>query len=185
MRHQQEDHTEMNADPKRETAGQGDGMMRAQSARTLNRKGIHVVFARLLAKWSYRLQAIFASIGFFIVLLPTLSEPWRVAIKTFPFAAWIFNEFSTLGAGALLLVAIIMVPFFILNFMIKSYPGGWDPTKEGGFPGPKQIIEKELYPCNKREEFVFWVGIFLGFIGTTVWLYLPFGVLSCFIRMGD
>jgi len=149
-----------------------------------SRKARQMVAAIWLAKWSYRLQALFASIGFFLVLLPTLNNPWRVIIEAFSLTAWIFRAFSTLSGVALILLALLMVLFLILNFMVKDYPGGWNPTKEWGFPSPRQVVEKELYPRNRKEEFVFWIDIFFGVVATTVWLYLPFGVLAYFIRKG-
>lgn len=79
---------------------------------------------------------------------------------------------------------VIMVPFIILNVMVKDYPGGWDPTKEWGFPSPKEIVEKSLYPERGREVFVFWVGIVFGVIGTATMLYFPFGLMAFFFRIG-
>lgn len=147
-----------------------------------SRRARQMAAARWLAKWSYRLQALFASIGFFVVLLPVLNKSWRGIIETYSPTAWIFHEFSALGGWALLLLGVLLGAHLILNFMAKDYPGGWNPTKEWGFPSPAQIVEKRLYPQNRREEFVFWVGIFIGTVGTTFWLYLPFGVLAYFIR---
>lgn len=148
----------------------------------LRRREIHIASARWLAKWSLPMQIGFAAIGFFIVLLPTLSTSWREIIELVPLTAWIFHEFSTLGPASIYLLAVIMVPFFILNIMVKSYPGGWNPTQEWGFPSPKHVIEKNIYPRTSKEEFVYWVSHLLGIIGTAIWLYLPFGVLAFLIR---
>ncbi|WP_459724375.1 hypothetical protein [Sideroxyarcus sp. TK5] len=148
------------------------------------RRARQMAAAQWLAKWTYRLQALFASIGFFLVLLPVLNNQWREVIEAFALTAWIFRVFSTLTGGALILLGILMLLFLILNFMVKDYPGGWNPTKEWGFPSPKQVVERELYPRNRKEEFVFWIDIIFGIVGTTFWLYLPFGVLAYFIRIG-
>ena len=149
-----------------------------------SRRARQMAAARWLAKWSYRLQALFASIGFFLVLLPALNNPWREIIEAFSLTEWVFRAFSTLSGGAIIWLGILMLLHLILNFMVKDYPGGWNPTKEWGFPSPQQVVEKELYPRNRKEEFVFWIGIILGTVGTTFWLYLPFGVLAYFIRIG-
>lgn len=150
---------------------------------TLQRRKYHITAAQWLAKWSYRLQIMFALIGFFVVLLPALNKSWRKIVEAFPPTEWIFHDFSTLSGWALLLFGGLMAGYLFLNFRVKDYPGGWNPTKEGRFPYPEETFEKELYPRNKKEEFVFWVNIFVGTVGTTFWLYLPFGVLAFFIRL--
>lgn len=148
------------------------------------RKDAQIAAARWLAKWSRPLQISFATTGFSVVLMPVLSNPWKEVVVSLPVAGWVFNQFSTFGAWAMLLLGLLLTLFLILNIMVRDYPGGWNPTKEWGFPSPKQVVEKELYPRTRKEEFVFWVDIFFGAIGTTVWLYLPFGVLAYFIRIG-
>lgn len=148
----------------------------------LLRRPMHIASARWLAKWSYPLQFTFAVISFVVVLLPLLSTHWKEIIEEIPFLAWIFNDFSRFGPISLFLLFIIVMPFLILNCMVKHYPGDWDPTKQGGFPNPKQVVEMSLYPNTLKEEFVYWTSQFLGTVGTSLWMYLPFGVLAYCIR---
>jgi hypothetical protein len=149
------------------------------------RRAMQVAAAKWLAKWSYRLQGIFALLGFFIVLLPVFNKSWRGIIESCSLTAWIFHEFSTLKGFALLWLGFLLLLFFILNFNHKNLPGGWDITKEGGFPNPQQVFELGLYPRNSKEEFVFWIDFVLGTIGTTIVLYLPFGVMAYLMRIGN
>lgn len=149
----------------------------------LTRSKYHEAAAKWLAKWSYPLQVAFALIGFVIVLLPMFSKNWLAVIENTPVAGRIFHDFSTLSGWAMVLLFVLMVLWGILNWLVKNYPGGWHPTKQWGFPNPKQVVELELYPRLKREEFVFWVDIIFGATGTTLWMIF-FGVLAFFIRIG-
>jgi len=147
------------------------------------RRKYHEGAARWLAKWSYPLQAIFAISGFVIVLLPMFSKSWRAAIESIPIAGGLFHDFSTLSGWAMVLFLSLMAMFFMLNWKVKDYPGGWHPTKQWGFPNPGQVVEMELYPQTKREETIFWVSIAFGAAGTTIWMIFC-GVFAFFIRIG-
>ncbi len=149
----------------------------------LGRRRYHEAAAKWLAKWSYPLQATFAVIGFVVVLLPMFSKNWRAVIEATPIAGRVFHDFSTLSGWAMLLFAVLMVLWGILNWRVNDYPGGWHPTKQWGFPNPKQVAEMELYPRTHGEEFVFWVDIAFGTFGTTIWMIFC-GVFAFFIRIG-
>lgn len=149
----------------------------------LARRKHHEAAAKWLAKWSSPLQATFALIGFVVVLLPTFSKSWRGIIENTPIAARVFHDFSTLSGWAMVLFLFLIMLFFVLNWRVKDYPGGWHPTKQWGFPSPKQTVEMELYPRVLREEFIYWVGFALATCGTTIWM-ISFGVIAFFIRIG-
>lgn len=150
----------------------------------LGRRKYHVTAARWVARWSYPLMWLFAVIGLFFVLLPVLSNSWRETIELLPVTAWVFHEFSTFGPVTKIWFLSLAVSFSIVSFMAKHYPGGWDQTKEGGFPGPKDMFEKKLYPRTGTEEFVFWADFILRTVLTVGVLYFPFGILAFFIRLG-
>lgn len=149
----------------------------------LRRRGHHETAAKWLAKWSYPLQALFAVIGFVVVLLPMLSKKWHAIIESTPVASRIFHDFSTLSGWAMVLFIALMAMLIFLDLRVNDFPGGWHPTKQWGYPSPKQVVEMTLYPRNKREEFVFWVAIVFGTAGTTIWMIFS-GVLAFFIRIG-
>ena len=149
----------------------------------LARRRFHKAAATWLAKWSYPLQAAFALVGFVVVLLPMFSKGWRAVIETTPVAERVFHDFSSLSGWAMVLFFVLLALFLVLNWRVNDYPGGWHPTKQWGFPNPKQVVEMELYPRLKREEFVYWIGIFFSAAGTTIWMIF-FGVFAFFIRIG-
>lgn len=149
----------------------------------LARREYHEAAAKWLAKWSSPLQATFALIGFVVVLLPMFSKNWRAVIENTPVAERVFRDFSTLSGWAMALFFFLMGLFLVLNWRVNDSPGGWHPTKQWGFPSPKQIVEMELYPRIKREEFIYWIGIVFGATGTTIWMIF-FGVFAFFIGIG-
>lgn len=145
----------------------------------LARRGFHEAVAKWLARWSYPLQAVFALIGFVVVLLPTLSNNWRTVIENTPIAGRIFQDFSSLGGLAMLLFFFLLGLFLIWNGLQSRLPAG-----RNSFLTNRDIVEMELYPRNKKEEFIYWVDFVFAVTGTTLWLFLPFGVLAYFIRIG-
>ena len=148
----------------------------------LRRRKYHIAYAKWLARWSYPLQGLFAAIGFFIVLLPALSNSWRTQVEAFFISGWIYHEFSTFGATSLTLLICITAPLIFQSWALKNYPGGWDPREKGAFPNPKQVVKLGLYPRTAKEEIVFWIEQIHGTIGTSLWLYLPFAGLAYAIR---
>lgn len=149
----------------------------------LRRRKHQEAAARWLAKWSYPLQAFFAATGLIVVLLPMLLKSWRSTIENTPIAAHIFREFSTLSGWPMVLLFVLLALLLSLNWKVNDYPGGWHPTKQWGFPSPKQTVALELYPVTRAEERVFWVNFVFGTIGTSFWL-LGFGVFAFFLRAG-
>jgi len=149
----------------------------------LARRKYHEAAAKWLAKSSYPLQAVFALTGFVIVLLPMFSKNWRAVIENTPIAERIFHDFSSLSGSAMVLFLFLMGLYVVQNWWVNDFPGGWHPTKQWGFPTPMQIVRMELYPRNKREEFVFWVEIIFGAVGTANWMIF-FGVFAFFISIG-
>lgn len=145
----------------------------------LARRRFHETAAKWLARWSYPLQAAFALIGCVVVLLPTLSKNWRSVIENTPVAARIFHDFSTLSGWAMVLFFVLMAMFLIWNGLRSRLPAG-----RNSFLTNRDIVEMELYPRNKKEEFIYWVDFGFAVTGTTLWLFLPFGVLAFFIRIG-
>lgn len=125
------------------------------------------------------MQVTFALVGFVIVLLPTLSKNWRAVIEKTPVAAQVYQDFSSLSGLAMLLLYFLMGLFLVWNGLKNKLPAGQTPLLS-----KKDIVEMELYPRNKSEEFAYWLDFVLSVTGTTLWLFLPFGVLAFFIRMG-
>lgn len=149
----------------------------------LARRRFHKTAAMWLAKWSYPMQAVFALVGFVVVLLPMFSKNWRAVIESTPIVERVFHDFSSLSGCAMVLFFGLMAIFLVLNCLVNDYPGGWHPTKQWGFPSPKQVVEMELYPRLKREEVVFWIDIVFGIAGTAIWMIF-FGVFAFFINLG-
>jgi len=149
----------------------------------LRRRKYQEAAAKWLAKWSYPLQAIFAATGFSVVLLPMFSKNWRSAIESTPVAAQIFREFSNLSGWPIVLLFVLLALLSFMNLNVNDYPGGWHPTRQWGFPSPKQTVALELYPTTRAEERVFWVNFVLGTIGTSFWL-LGFGACAFFLKPG-
>lgn len=145
----------------------------------LARQRFHVVTAKWLSRWITSLQVIFALIGFVIVLLPTLSSNWRGVIEKTPIAARIFQDFSSLSGLAMWLFFFLMAMFLVGNGLKSELP-----THRGFFLSHRDIVEMELYPRNKREEFIYWFDFVFAVTGTALWLFLPFGVLAYFIKIG-
>ena len=149
---------------------------------TLRRRPLHVACMHWLAKCYLPLHLTFATIGFLLLMLPILCRPWRAIVESIPPLAWFFDEFSLFRGYAMGLLYAYAVFVFILSVMAKHYPGGWDWAKESRHPYLKEMIEKQLYPRTKKEEFVYWVDLVFGILETTVWLYLPFGLFAFFAR---
>ena len=121
----------------------------------------HEAAANWLARISFFLHAIFAAIGFAVVLLPILSRSWRAIIESTPLVRVVFHDYSTFGGLAMANLYILMALFLIRN-----------------------VVDMELFPRTRREEFAYWADISFGFVGATLWLFLPFGVLAYFINIG-
>jgi hypothetical protein len=143
------------------------------------RRKYHEAAARWLAKWHATLQAINALIGFVVILLPMFSKPWRAVIESIPIVASVFHDFSTFSGSSLILLSILIVLLFVRSSQLKNIPGWEEPTLTY-----RNVVEMELYPRTKKQEFAYWTDIFSGFAGTTFWLFLPFGSFAYFMRIG-
>jgi len=150
----------------------------------LRRRKYHIAITEWEAKWMYRQQAIGALIGFFIVLLPTLSKAWREIVVSFPPTRWIYDEFSSFGPFSLTVLLVFVFATIGLNGLYRHFPGGWDAKKEWGFPTARVIRDRGLYPTRPLEEAVFGLAVFVGLFGLFFWLYFPFGLIAFFIRTG-
>ena len=74
---------------------------------------------------------------------------------------------------------ILMALFLVRSWQIKSLPGGAAITLTY-----RNVVDMELFPRTRREEFTYWTDISFGFVGTTLWLFVPFGVIAYFINIG-
>lgn len=143
------------------------------------RRTYHEAAAKWLAKWSYPLQAFFALIGFVVVLLPMFSKTWRTIIESTPVVKSVFHDYSTFSGLAMVNLYILMALFLVRSWQIKSLPGGAAIALTY-----RNVVDMELFPRTRREEFAYWTDISFGFVGTTLWLFLPFGVIAYFINIG-
>lgn len=148
--------------------------------KVLNRRRFHEIGAKWAAKWSGRLGVFFSLIGFFIILLPTLSMTVKNIIIKIPLLATIFHDYSTLSG--LFFFNFLMLGFSALvkGILGKHNPGGHFPL---GFTYKEALI-LELYPMTIKEEFAFWSAIFFEAVVSTVWLFFPFGVIAFIVKSG-
>ncbi|MFN3716747.1 MAG: hypothetical protein ACK4R8_08500 [Thiobacillus sp.] len=143
----------------------------------LARRKYHQLASMWCAKCLVPLQAFFASFGFFIVLLPTLSKPWRGIVENTPLLAKVFHDYSTFSGLALVNLFAGMLTAISKPYWSKSSP-------RGPVPSHKTYLAPVACPATKKEEFSFWIEIVALILVTTVWLFLPFGVMAYFLRMG-
>jgi len=144
----------------------------------LARRKYHEAVALWLAKWLVPLQAFFASMGFFIILLPVLSEPWRNIVESMPILAYVFHSYSTFSG-----LAMVNLYVGMLVTVIKLY---WEKHSPSGDIVPcKDDIAPLRFPKTKKEEISFWIEFVALILVTSVWLFLPFGVLAYFINIGS
>lgn len=151
----------------------------------LRRRKYHIAIVEWEARWLPWLQAAGALVGFAIVLMPAMSKGWRSLIQDISVTNWIFEEFSRFGSFALALLAMLLSMTSALYSLHHYFPGDWDVWQEHGFPSAKVIRDRALYPKTLKEEFTFWTLILFGMFGSSIWLYLPFGLISFFIRIGE
>jgi hypothetical protein len=141
------------------------------------RRKYHEATAKWLAKWLTPLQAFFASLGFFVILLPVFSKNWRAIVEILPIFAHIFHDYSSFSGLAMTNLYIGMLAAFTKLFWARHSPSGdVIPYKDG--------IAPLLCPRTRSEEVSFWIETFALILATSVWLFLPFGVIAYFIRIG-
>jgi len=145
----------------------------------LVRRKYHRMVAQWLAKRDVLLETTFASIGFFIVLLPMFSKGWRSVIEKTPIVSTIFHDYSTMSGLALINLHFLLAAFMLRSLSIKNLPG-----KTVSPMTHRHIVEMELFPRTKNEEFSYWANILFSATGSTLWLFLPFGVMAYFMNIG-
>jgi hypothetical protein len=145
----------------------------------LTRRKYHEAAAQWLARRSFLLQATFAAIGFVVVMLPMFSKTWRTIIESTPVVRSVFHDYSTFSGLAMVNLYILMALFLVRSWQIKSLPGGAAIALTY-----RTVLDMELFPRTRREEFAYWTDISFGFLSTTLWLFLPFGVIAYFINIG-
>ena len=124
-------------------------------------------------------------LGLFLVLLPVLLPFWHEVVQRWGFTAWVFEEFSRMGPVALGWLVFLFVGLYgALRALARHSPGGWDVARQWGFPSPAQVVDRGLYPERPKERVFFWLNLTFGLLGSTLWLYLPFGVLAYSLRAG-
>lgn len=146
----------------------------------LARRPAQEAAARWMARWLTDLQAGFALVGFVVVLLPTLSKPWRAVIDTIPFVAGVFHDYSTFSGAALANLFGVILLFAVHNLLARHIPGG-----ATAILTYRDVAEMELYPHSRKAELAYWAKLAHTLASTTMLLFLPFGVLAYFIRIGS
>ncbi len=142
----------------------------------IRRRRFHETAAIFCEKWLVSLHVFFATAGFFIVLLPTLSKPWRGVIEKVSIFAQLFHDYSTFSNWALINLYIGMV-----TALVRIY------QKSRGCPDTsyEKIVRLKIYPKTLKEELSFFTDIFGSIFSATGWLFLPFGLIAYFIRIGS
>ncbi len=77
-------------------------------------------------------------------------------------------------------LSILIVIFLMRSSLTKYIPQGYSPGLTY-----RDVADMELYPRTKKEELGYWVEVAFGLTATTLWLFLPFGVIAYFIRLGS
>jgi hypothetical protein len=142
------------------------------------RRKFHESAAKWLSKWLVPMQALFGFIGFFVVLLPVLLKPWRALVEDTPLLAQVFHDYSTFSGWALINLYIGMLTAIVKIYWAKHSPGG-------SILSYRDVVHLQDYPRTKKEEVFFLADAVGTILVTTVWLFLPFGVIAYFIRMGN
>jgi hypothetical protein len=135
----------------------------------------HEAAVKWCAKWLTTLHVFFALIGFAVVLLPLLVQVWRAVVESIPFLAIVFHDYSTLSGWSLLNLLAGMLTAFAKTYLNKYSPGS-------SLLSCEEIIWLAAYPRTKKEEAAFWIDIAGTILVSTIWLFLPFGVLAFVIR---
>lgn len=148
------------------------------SQAVLARRKYHEAAAIWLAKWLTPLQAFFGLLGFSVVLLPMFSKSWRNLVEATPLLAEVFHDYSTLSGFALLNLFAGMLTTITKPYWAKHSPSGPIPSYRNG-------VAPLACPITTKEEISFWIEIVSLILVTTVWLFLPFGVIAYLLRVGE
>lgn len=147
----------------------------------LARRKYHVSIAKWLAKWLPWMQVLSATIGIIFIFLPAVWLEWRTMLMGVP-AIYNFSvDLYLLKVTYLKLLFIMLIPTIISNLKAKTFPGGWDPSKQFGFPSVKQISDLDLYPNKKEEELVYWAHI-CACLFSPLWYLLACGLIGFFYK---
>ncbi len=143
----------------------------------LARRKTHIELAKWCIKWRPTVLLLSCIFGVVFIVLPAISASWRSVIEKIPPLAVIFYSYASLK-GALFWVhfLLIMGMSTLLNFFDKYKPGGiWVHITLS------EIVEMELYPRTKKEEFAYWLVFLYGVVGGTLVLMFPCGLFAYFV----
>lgn len=143
----------------------------------LEREKYHRAVANWLEKWLFILQVGFAFVGFFVILLPAISSPWRSVVESSSLFSKIFYDYSTFSGLA-------MANLYAGMFMALAKPYWSKHSPSGNLIKTRNGTSSFRYPRTRREEISFLVDAIALILVTSVWLFLPFGVLAYFINIG-
>jgi hypothetical protein len=138
----------------------------------------HVAAARWCEKYLSYICSLFALTGFAVVLLPVMLKSWGVFIQNIPILSKIFHDYSTLSGWALVNFYPMIFLLILKISMVKSTPGS--STHSCTY---RELMEMELYPRTKKEEFAYWICIFFDALASTAIIFVPFSSLAYFILL--
>jgi hypothetical protein len=142
--------------------------------RVVARRAIHEKAILWTKKPLSNLMGYFALFGFFFFFLPLCIKPLKTFFEQTPVLYQFFYFFVKTQDGGYLIVR--SVCFFISlrllaqNFYPNLYKAFWQLTP------PKD----EFYPKTTKEEIGFWLEVFFQVLGSSVFIYFPFGLVSYF-----
>lgn len=148
----------------------------------LQRRKYHIAITEWEVRWLPWLHLLGTLIGIGVVLMPSISKFWLVAIERINILQFLHAQFSNLGWLVMAALILYAMTHAISAIMSKHIYPGWDAQKEWGLPNAKQIIQRGLYPHTKKQEFVFLVCAFQSLLSPLLVVVL-FGVLAFFIRL--
>lgn len=143
----------------------------------IKRKKYYRAIAKWLEKWLIVLQATFATLGFFVIFLPTISSAWRSVIEKSILFDKMFYDYSTFSGLA-------MINLYMGMFVALAKPYWSKHTPSGDLIKTKKGTSSFRYPRTKREEISFLADSIALILVTSVWLFLPFGMVAYFIDIG-
>lgn len=147
-----------------------------ENPKVLRRRKYHVAAAVWCGKSLVPLQVIFALVGLFVILLPSVIQDLQVIVERAPCLARVFNDYSTFSGLALIHLFLGLLTAVTKPYWSKNTPIGHVPV----YKGRRAPV---ACPVTVKEEISFWIEIFSLILVTTVWLFLPFGVIAFFLRM--
>lgn len=148
-----------------------------ENQKVLGRRKYHEAAAVWCGRSLVPLQVFFALIGLFVILLPAIIKDYGAFVVEIPWLSRVFYDYSTFSGLALINLFLGMLTAITKPYWSKSRPSGNIPVFKGR-PAPVAC------PVTYREEFSFWMEIFSLVLVATFWLYIPFGVIAYFLRMG-